>query len=262
MSEEIESVGYIKLDLTELSVKPPIKRWIKFFAKPIKILTKITTFEMYLNDIDQDTTVGTIWEKWLKHLQIFCKPRSGSVKNIPKSGGVIFIANHPLGFLDCVALMAVLKPVRADVKILANPSLQALTGLTDDIIEKTDTEDWLKNGGALLVFPCEQVSVVDNAWNPWFGEIILTAQAPVLPIFFHEKNTKLFYYLTQFNPKFSSLLSPRECLKKRGGTIYYSIGKLITANNFQNLSVTDVVKLVREKYQLNFQTQLPLRFMV
>jgi putative hemolysin len=54
--------------------------------------------------------------------------------NIPSSGRVIIIANHPLGALDALALIALIKEVRSDIKVLANDVLMQIEPLSELLI--------------------------------------------------------------------------------------------------------------------------------
>lgn len=238
MSEETQQNGLIKLDLTELSTEPNSKKWIRFFEKPIKILSKIIIFERYLNDIDQDHSALTFWGKWLKHLQIFCKLLDGSLKEISITNTLIFVANHPSGLIDCIAVTAMIKEIRPDAKILRNPFLQVLTGLTDDFVENIET---IKPGAALIIFP--------SVWDAAIGKLILNSTASVIPIFSHQRD----HYLYHSNSWIAPFLSIRECLKQRGNTLYYSIGREITAENLHGLSAEEVSDYIHKKvYQLKF----------
>ena len=51
------------------------------------------------------------------------KTKSIGTDNIPKTGGVIVVANHPLGGLDGVAIINEVGKIRTDVHILVNDIL-------------------------------------------------------------------------------------------------------------------------------------------
>ena len=54
---------------------------------------------------------------------------NSSLENIPVSGRVVIIANHPLGSLDGLALLALIHSVRKDVKIVVNELLWSMSPL-------------------------------------------------------------------------------------------------------------------------------------
>ena len=45
---------------------------------------------------------------------------SSDLQNIPTTGKVVIIANHPLGGLDALCLLRLISQVRQDIKIIAN----------------------------------------------------------------------------------------------------------------------------------------------
>lgn len=272
----------ISLDLTAMFTDPKMKKWIKRFEKPIKLLTKISVLEIYLNHVDKDTSSGSTWEKWLKHLQIQFQKIDDSPGEIPKTGPVVFTSNHPFGMVDGFVLTAMIKSVRPDVKIMTNQSLQPVTGLSDDIIgvdpyEQNSSKkanltpirtalNWLKQGGAMIVFPSGDVSaydkekncIIDPPWNPIIGRIATRSKADIVPLFIHGNNSKLFYRLRQYNERIATFMLARECLKKRGNTLRYSIGKKIPTETLQTMKNAEVViNYAREKtYELAGKTDV------
>ena len=80
-------------------------------------------------------------------------------------GGVVALANHPIGSLAGLAILKVLSAVRRDVKVVANELLWAIEPLrplllpVNNMGNKTPKqnmkaiEQHLKDGGALLIFP-------------------------------------------------------------------------------------------------------------
>ena len=54
--------------------------------------------------------------------------------SIPETGAVIIVANHPTGALDGLALLALVRRRRADVKLLANGWLTSVAPLAADLV--------------------------------------------------------------------------------------------------------------------------------
>src|SRR5215472_18585333 len=50
-------------------------------------------------------------------------------ENIPVEGGVLIVANHPLGMVDALALLQLVGSVRSDVRVLANDWLMSIPQL-------------------------------------------------------------------------------------------------------------------------------------
>jgi putative hemolysin len=70
----------------------------------------------------------------IKELNITYELDRGDLSNIPKTGPVIVVANHPFGAVEDIVLTAPLAEVRRDVKILANHLLHCFPELRDTLI--------------------------------------------------------------------------------------------------------------------------------
>jgi len=62
---------------------------------------------------------------------------SNDIENIPSSGRVVIVSNHPLGALDALCLLKLISKVRKDVKIVANDFLADVKSL-DSLFIKVD----------------------------------------------------------------------------------------------------------------------------
>lgn len=174
---------------------------------------------------------------------------STDLQNIPSSGKVIIIANHPLGGLDALCLLRLIGQVRKDVKIVANDFLsgfEALNSLTIMIDNykikqsKTDIKkiyEALNNEEALIIFPAGEVSrattkgIKDPIWNKGFLNFAQNSNAPILPIFLDAKNSKTFYTISVINKTFSTLLLSHEMFNKKSKRINVKIGQIIPNEN-------------------------------
>ena len=56
------------------------------------------------------------------------------VQNIPSSGRVVIIANHPLGSLDALALIKLISNIRKDIKVVANDFLEVISPIKSLLI--------------------------------------------------------------------------------------------------------------------------------
>ena len=174
---------------------------------------------------------------------------STDLQNIPSSGKVVIIANHPLGGLDALCLLRLIGQVRKDVKIVANDFLsgfEALNSLTIMIDNykikqsKTDIKkiyEALNNEEALIIFPAGEVSrattkgIKDPIWNKGFLNFAQNSNAPILPIFLDAKNSKTFYTISVINKTFSTLLLSHEMFNKKSKRINVKIGQIIPNEN-------------------------------
>jgi len=174
---------------------------------------------------------------------------SNDVQNIPSSGKVVIIANHPLGGLDALCLLKLVGKVRKDVKIVANDFLAGIEALSSLFVpidnykkrqSKKDIKaiyDTLNSGEAIIIFPAGEVSratpkgIKDPAWNKGFLNFAQHCNAPILPILVDGKNSKLFYTISILNKTFSTLLLSNEMFKKKSKKISIKIGQIIPNEN-------------------------------
>lgn len=192
--------------------------------------------------------------------------KTNELARVPSYGRTVIIANHPLGALDAMALIHLLKDVRKDIKIVANSFLAQFDNLKDIIIpvdnihEKMDKEtvksiyEALKAEKAVIIFPSGEVSrarpngVKDTPWKSGFLKIATKMQAPILPVCIKAKNSKNFYLLSMVNRSLATATLPHEMFKAKGKVIDFKIGKPIpfSAYNLPNFSQKETVKLLRK----------------
>jgi putative hemolysin len=187
---------------------------------------------------------------------------SNDLQNIPTSGKVVIIANHPLGGLDALCLLRLISQVRKDVKIIANDFLAGFEALNSLLIpidnyklrqSKNDIKkiyEALNNEEAIIIFPAGEVSrattkgIKDPAWSKGFLNFAQNSNAPILPIFLDAKNSKTFYTISIINKTFSTLLLSHEMFNKKSKRIAIKIGQIIPNENI-------APKGIDKKYLLN-----------
>jgi Putative hemolysin len=68
-------------------------------------------------------------EAVLRYFDFHLRLREFERARIPSSGRVVIVANHPIGSLDGLGLLNLVRQVRPDVKVIANDMLLALNPL-------------------------------------------------------------------------------------------------------------------------------------
>ena len=136
-------------------------------------------------------------------------------ENIPKTGGVIFASNHPLGGLDGIAFMHALGKYREDIKFLVNDILLNIKNLEPLFVgvNKHGTqgrkgmeqiEEAYAQDHALLVFPAGLVSrkrkgkIADLEWKKSFINKAKKYRKDVVPVYIDGKNSSFFYNFARF----------------------------------------------------------------
>lgn len=171
------------------------------------------------------------------------------MENIPSSGRVVIIANHPLGGLDALALIKLLSKVRKDIKVVANDFLEVFEPIKPLLININNFKarqkkesiakvyEALENEMALLIFPSGEVSrasaagIRDKKWHKGFLKFAHRSNSPILPIFIGGKNSKTFYSVSTINKKLSSLLLSNEMFKQKNKSIEIIVGEMIPNEN-------------------------------
>ncbi len=184
-------------------------------------------------------------ERVFEHLEIDYVSSSNEKQNIPSSGRVIIVSNHPLGALDSLALLKLIGEVRKDVKIVANDVLMQLSQLSslllpvNNMTKKTSSSnvklilEALNNEEAVIIFPAGEVSrarpsgVKDVSWNSGFLRFAEKTGSPVLPVSINAKNSITFYSVSSVFKPASTLLLPHEMFKKRRSVLKLKVGEII-----------------------------------
>ncbi|GAA0681891.1 lysophospholipid acyltransferase family protein [Marinobacterium maritimum] len=198
--------------------------------------------------------------------------------NIPSSGRVMIIANHPLGALDGLALLKLVGEVRRDVRIIANDVLMNFDALENlflpvDNLGKSTRKaniarivDALQNEEAVIVFPAGEVSragltgIKDGKWNSGFIHFARKANAPILPVYLGGKNSPLFYGLSYINKSMSTLMLAREMFNKHSVTLPVRIGEPIAFSQLDALPVSnrDKARLLKKHLYRIARNKAPL----
>ncbi len=217
--------------------------WLLMKILRISTINKIYNKNKHLKDVAFFTAL-------LEDLQIKFEIPEEDLKRIPKDGAFITVSNHPLGGIDGVLLLKLLIEKRPDYKIIANFLLHRIEPMKPFIMPVNPFEDrketqsnisgiksallHLKEGNPLGVFPAGEVStykdgklIVDKPWNHSAIKLIQKAKVPVIPIYFHAKNSRLFYVLSKLHGKLRTAKLPSELLSQKGRVIKVRIGKPI-----------------------------------
>jgi len=203
---------------------------------------------------------------------------ASNLEEIPRTGPVLIVANHPLGGLEGVAIAKVIGDIRPDLKVLTNELLRRIPELADifigvDVLSSDaaagnvssikQVHKHLKNDGAVLIFPAGMVStyerghrrIQDRAWNRLAGQLLKRYQETCLPVHVRGTNSRLFYAAGMIHPRLRTALLPRQLANKQGFKLELRFGRPILAAELRLLqsprAITDYLRvstdaLVRE----------------
>lgn len=233
-------------------------------------LTKLSDINKFYNkhkELDGPEFLDAI----LEHYQIDFEIPDEDFKRLPKEGPYITISNHPLGGIDGVLLLKLMLKQRPDFKIIANFLLHRVEPLAPYIMPVNPFENHkevqssiagfksalghLRDGHPLGIFPAGEVStykdgklIVDKPWEESSLKLIRKAEVPIVPIYFHAKNSKLFYHLSKINDIFRTAKLPSELTTQRNRAIKVRIGQPISVKSQKEQeSIEEFSDLLRKK---------------
>ncbi len=183
------------------------------------------------------------------------------IENIPKEGGAIFVANHPLGGIDALTIVSALRGVRDDIKFIVNDLLLKINNLKGLFVgvnkhgknaaeSLKNVEELFASENAIFIFPAGLVSrkvngkIRDLEWKKTFITRARKYQKPVIPVFVDGKLSYFFYLLSTWRKRLGikanieMLFLSNETFKQKNKKITLIFGEPIPSAHFDD-SKTD-----------------------
>ncbi|MFV8321990.1 GNAT family N-acyltransferase [Flavobacterium sp. LB3P21] len=238
--------------------------WMLMKVLKISTLNKVYDRNKHLKDV-------AFLNGILDDLQIKFEIPEEDLKRLPKEGAYITISNHPLGGIDGVLLLKLMLEREPNFKIIANFLLHRITPLKkyimpvnpfenhkdakSSVVGIKETLRHLSDGKPLGMFPAGEVStykdgklMVDKPWEEGAIKVIRKAQVPVVPIYFHAKNSRLFYLLSKISSTFRTAKLPSEVFSQKRRVIKVRIGKPISVSEQnEHATIEEYSEFLRKK---------------
>ena len=238
--------------------------WTLMKVLQISKLNAIYDKNKHLNSVDFCNAI-------LDQLEIKFDIPEEDFKRLPKEGAYITISNHPLGGIDGVLLLKLMLEREPNFKIIANFLLHRILPLKpyimpvnpfenhkdakSSVIGIKETFRHLSDGKPLGMFPAGEVSTfkdgklnVDKVWEEGAIKVIRKAQVPVVPIYFHAKNSRLFYLLSKIDGTMRTAKLPSEVFSQKDRVIKVRIGKPISvAEQNEHETIAEFTEFLRKK---------------
>ncbi|MBL3569105.1 acyltransferase [Rhodovulum sulfidophilum] len=191
------------------------------------------------------------WEVMVDRYGLSLDVVQGSLSDIPATGPLILIANHPYGILDGLMMGLILARARGDFRILANSVFRKAEALNRVILPVSFDEtkaamqenlatrkaalDYLAEGGAIGVFPGGTVSTalrpmgppMDPGWRSFTARMVAKSDATVVPIFFDGHNSRLFQLASHLHETLRLALLLKEFRSRVDEPVRVAIGRPI-----------------------------------
>lgn len=196
----------------------------------------------------------SFWEVMAARYGLRLEVTAGALENIPATGPLVVVSNHPYGILDGLMLGLLLDRARGDFRILAHNVFKRAQELNRIILPisfdetkeavalnlrtRAEALAYLGEGGAIGVFPGGTVSTaarpfgrpMDPGWRNFTAKMIARSGATVVPVFFEGHNSRLFQLMSHLHPTLRVALLIKEFRARVGGTVRVAIGDPIPAD--------------------------------
>ncbi len=214
--------------------------------------------KLYLDYQNENLPVEDFWQEVINRLNLNLRIHAGELDNVPESGPLVVVANHPYGVLDGIVICWLVAQKRKDFKILINSVLCRAREMTDHVLpvdfdptpqaldtnlkSRKQARKLLEDGGVVIVFPAGAISTtpkpfaktaIDEPWAPLVGQLVRRTQSPVLPIHFGGQNSKLFQIASHFSATMRAALIFREVRRRIGTPFDMAIGELMPFEDLQ-----------------------------
>ena len=238
--------------------------WLLMKVLKISTLNKIYDRNKHLKELE-------FLDAILNEFEIKFEIPEEDLKRLPKDGAYITISNHPLGGIDGILLLKLMLEREPNFKIIANFLLHRIDPMKpyimpvnpfethkdakSSVVGIKETLRHLSDGKPLGMFPAGEVStykdgklMVDKPWEEGAIKVIRKAQVPVVPIYFHAKNSKLFYLLSKISDTFRTAKLPSELLTQKDRIIKVRVGKPISvAEQNEHKTIEEYSEFLRKK---------------
>lgn len=208
--------------------------------------------KLYLDYQSEDKPPESFWSEVIKRLDLDVRIHAGALDNVPETGPLVVVANHPYGVLDGIVICWLVAQKRKDFKILINSVLCRAREMHDHVLpvdfeptpqaletnlkSRKQARKVLEDGGVVIVFPAGAISTtakpfakvaVEEPWAPLVGQLVRRTKAPVLPVCFGGQNSKLFQIASHFSYAMRAALIFREVRRRIGTPLDMAIGEVM-----------------------------------
>ena len=250
-----------------------IRKMVPFFdgkKRLVNFLLKFLSVDKvnWIHDHNCDTPGVPFTAGLLKDLNIKLRiDNEERLDNLPE-GSFITVSNHPLGALDGIALIKIVGERRPKFKVMVNMVLNYISAMRPnfiavDALASSDPKKkavsmqgikaammQVRSGEPMGFFPAGAVSklnrslhIEDREWQPTIIRLIKQMKVPVVPIYFHTRNSWWFTFLGMVSWQLRTLRLPAEVFRKKKSTMHISIGETISVEEIEKF---DDLKLLGE----------------
>ncbi|MBQ7852489.1 MAG: 1-acyl-sn-glycerol-3-phosphate acyltransferase [Muribaculaceae bacterium] len=260
------------LDYNDIATMvPKLKGKEKFVNRVLRWL-KVDKVN-WLHDHNCDTPGHPFTDGLLRDLDITLRIDNEQVLDSLQQGSFITVSNHPFGALDGISLINIVGKRRPQFKVMVNMVLNYISAMRPNFIavDAYQSDDpkkkavsmvgiksaiqQVRSGEPIGFFPAGAVSKItkwklqDREWQENIIRLIMQLKVPVVPIFFHGRNSAMSHILGLIDWRLRTMRLPTEVFRKKGTTIHVSIGDPISVEEQKQHmgSIEEFSKYLRER---------------
>ncbi|WP_439619771.1 lysophospholipid acyltransferase family protein [Hyphomonas sp.] len=213
------------------------------------------------------------FEAAMRLLDLDVQFSASRLAEIPRTGPLVIVANHPFGVLDGLVICWLTSLRRMDFRVLTNTALDGVPearpyilpvdfsgtkeALAANVVMRKEALAHVKAGGCVIVFPGGGVATtprpfdrtaVDDEWKPFTAKLITHSGAHVTPVYFEGQNSRLFQLASHLSLELRLALVFREVKRRMGTALPVVIGETLTPDALKDAGRRKgLMEFLREK---------------
>jgi len=215
---EVEAEKIMLYDRSELTYANSFpQRGKRIFIRTVETLTARFQLLYHMRHWENNPNKDPhFWTSVLDEMSVKITTPLKQLENIPSSGPIVVVCNHPHGLVDGLVLAWLLSKRREDFQIITRALLNGVAVAEknllpisfpheEDAVRKNlqtrkEALNKVKDGHCIGVFPAGTVStsktafgpVIEADWGKFTSKLVLQSNAQVVPIFFQGSNSRWF----------------------------------------------------------------------
>ena len=226
--------------------------------------------KLYFDYVDDERPSELFWTDALERLNISYNLHNEATAQIPRTGRLLIVANHPFGVIDGLVLCSMLSKIRDDYRIITHQVLRQAPAVMDKILPidfaetpaalatnlntRTEAQKFLKSGGAVIVFPAGGISLAPNfigpafdvEWKTFAAKLAQQPDTTVIPFFFHGRNSVLYQMARRMSVTLGYSLMFREICKQMNSEVQVTMRAPIQSDALSALTTRqEIIEFLR-----------------
>ena len=228
--------------------------------------------KLYFDYVDDERPSELFWSDALERLNISYNLHNEATAQIPRTGRLLIVANHPFGVIDGLVLCSMLSKIRDDYRIITHQVLRQAPAVMDKILPidfaetpaalatnlntRTEAQKFLKSGGAVIVFPAGGISLAPNfigpafdvEWKTFAAKLAQQQDTTVIPFFFHGRNSVLYQMARRMSVTLGYSLMFREICKQMNSEVHVTMRAPIQSDALSALTTRqEIIEFLRNR---------------